>query len=213
MNYKKHYDLLIEKALNRADLKGYYEVHHIIPKCMGGSNDCSNLVRLTAREHYLAHWLLFEEYKTKELAYAFHRMHFGNKKTKRKKISSRAYEELRKFQSELWAGENNPAKRKEVREKISKAVSGEKNGMYGRKGELNPAYGMKHSKEFLRKKQLIHSNVIMVAPPIGDIILFQCVKDCAEYYNVTTKGILYRINSDKPAKFGKFKGFNFYRFG
>jgi hypothetical protein len=36
----------------------YYESHHIIPKSLGGSNDSSNLVLLTAREHYLCHRLL-----------------------------------------------------------------------------------------------------------------------------------------------------------
>lgn len=42
----------------RADVKGYVERHHIIPRCMGGSNDRDNLVALTAREHFLAHMLL-----------------------------------------------------------------------------------------------------------------------------------------------------------
>lgn len=35
-----------------------YEVHHILPKSMGGSNEKHNLVKLTTREHFLAHLLL-----------------------------------------------------------------------------------------------------------------------------------------------------------
>lgn len=36
----------------------YYEKHHINPKSLGGNNDKENLVHLTAREHFLCHWLL-----------------------------------------------------------------------------------------------------------------------------------------------------------
>ena len=57
MNYQKHYDLLIERAKTRI-LEGYTERHHIIPKCMGGSNKKDNLVKLTPEEHYVAHQLL-----------------------------------------------------------------------------------------------------------------------------------------------------------
>jgi len=64
MNWTKHYELLIEKAKNR-DLQGYTELHHIIPKCMGGSNKKDNLVRLTAREHFIAHLLLTKIYPDK----------------------------------------------------------------------------------------------------------------------------------------------------
>lgn len=34
------------------------EVHHIIPKCMGGTDDSENLARLTLREHFICHKLL-----------------------------------------------------------------------------------------------------------------------------------------------------------
>jgi len=57
MNHKKVYDSLIEKAKNR-HLDEYCEQHHIIPRCMGGTDDKCNLVNLTAREHFLAHYLL-----------------------------------------------------------------------------------------------------------------------------------------------------------
>jgi 5-methylcytosine-specific restriction endonuclease McrA len=39
-------------------LIGYKEIHHILPKSLGGSNDKSNLVELTAREHYIVHMLI-----------------------------------------------------------------------------------------------------------------------------------------------------------
>ena len=58
MNYNKIYNDLIEKARNRVSIDGYYEVHHIIPKCLNGNDEPSNLVKLTAREHFIAHLLL-----------------------------------------------------------------------------------------------------------------------------------------------------------
>jgi hypothetical protein len=97
MNYKKHYNNLIETRRNRVlDLNQYYEKHHIIPKCMGGTNDKENIIKLTAREHFIAHWLLYKEYKNKSLAAAFWRMCFnGNKNMRRYIPSSRIYEEAR----------------------------------------------------------------------------------------------------------------------
>ena len=58
MNYQKIYDNLIEKVMIRGCPVGYYESHHIIPRCCGGSNDPENLVNLTPEEHYVAHQLL-----------------------------------------------------------------------------------------------------------------------------------------------------------
>jgi hypothetical protein len=49
---------------NRKKGETYYETHHIQPESLGGSNDKSNLVLLTAREHYIAHFLLYKHYKS-----------------------------------------------------------------------------------------------------------------------------------------------------
>lgn len=57
MNYKKIYDSLVTRGKTRK-LGTYIERHHIIPKCMGGSDDPNNIVELTAREHFIAHMLL-----------------------------------------------------------------------------------------------------------------------------------------------------------
>ena len=61
MNYQRIYDQIIDRAKSESRIKSkdvYYEAHHIIPKCMGGSDDKTNLILLTAREHFLCHWLL-----------------------------------------------------------------------------------------------------------------------------------------------------------
>ena len=57
--YHRHYQSLIENARNRILPNDIYtESHHIIPRSFGGSDDKTNLVDLTAREHYIAHLLL-----------------------------------------------------------------------------------------------------------------------------------------------------------
>ncbi len=55
--YQCWYDALIKRARGRA-LDCYKETHHILPRSMGGTDDGANLVDLTYREHFLAHWLL-----------------------------------------------------------------------------------------------------------------------------------------------------------
>jgi hypothetical protein len=57
--YSKYYYSIIDNAKSRT-ISGniYTEKHHIIPKSMGGDNSPSNLVKLTAREHFVCHRLL-----------------------------------------------------------------------------------------------------------------------------------------------------------
>ncbi len=57
MNHQRVYDWLISRTSSRP-LVGYCERHHIVPACLGGSDEKTNLVMLTAREHFLAHLLL-----------------------------------------------------------------------------------------------------------------------------------------------------------
>lgn len=61
MNYRNHYNLLINRARGRT-LSGYSERHHVVPKCIGGEDTEENLVDLTPEEHFLAHQLLVKMY-------------------------------------------------------------------------------------------------------------------------------------------------------
>lgn len=55
--YTNWYYAIIDAASVRIN-NGYTESHHIVPKSLGGTNNKDNLVRLTAREHYICHLLL-----------------------------------------------------------------------------------------------------------------------------------------------------------
>lgn len=61
MDYFRIYDMLIDRARNR-EIQIYTERHHIVPRCMGGSDELSNLVRLTPEEHFIAHQILVKMY-------------------------------------------------------------------------------------------------------------------------------------------------------
>lgn len=66
--YTKWYYQIINSAKQNPHC-GYTEKHHIIPKSLGGDNSKENLVRLSARQHYICHVLLVKmteaRYKSK----------------------------------------------------------------------------------------------------------------------------------------------------
>jgi hypothetical protein len=123
MDYQKIYNQIIERAKNR-QLEGYKEKHHILPKCLGGSNDKENLVELTAREHFLCHMLLCEIYPNEnKLKHALFLMAIGKQKIKEKTyiINSRIYERLKFEYSQMLTGKKQS---KETREKKSQSMKG-----------------------------------------------------------------------------------------
>lgn len=97
--YSKLYDTITSWAKQRLT-EGYTETHHIIPQSLGGSNDKDNLVELTAREHFICHWLLIKMTEGDErgkMLYALQGMKAENKFQNRynTKITARVYEKYR----------------------------------------------------------------------------------------------------------------------
>jgi hypothetical protein len=114
MNYIKHYDILIARAIARK-LSGYYEVHHIIPRCMGGTNNANNLVELTPAEHFIAHLLLCRIYPSVDglVTAAFLMSHKG-------KYTNKVYGKLREQYAQIR----------------SHNMIGERNHMYGKTHDI-----------------------------------------------------------------------------
>ena len=97
--YSKLYYKITSNAKQRTT-EGYTELHHIIPQSMGGSNDKENLVELTAREHFICHWLLIKMTEGKDrskMLYALNGMKAENRYQQRyhTKITARVYEKYR----------------------------------------------------------------------------------------------------------------------
>jgi hypothetical protein len=180
MDYKKIYDQLMEARLSIKEERTkqkksgeYFERHHITPLSMGGDKSyglrSDNIVLLTAREHYLAHRMLWLIYRTREMGFAFHKMVFSTSPLQKRRFDAKAYEAAKLAMSQCQRGENNPmwgkgsimkgkpsvnkgkkmgprpyqtgennqSKRKEVRDKISKANK----GMYQPSGEKSSSFG------------------------------------------------------------------------
>ena len=161
MNYKKQYNLLIEKAQNQNRKKYvgyYYEDHHITPKWLNGSDDKDNRVLLTYREHFVAHWLLTKFANRKDKAvYAFWRMcnsdEFGLRE-----MTSRQYETAKKKIIELL---RNREFSKEHREKIGMAHKGRVMSKETREKMSNAHSGKTLSDDHKRKIGISSSRSLM----------------------------------------------------
>jgi hypothetical protein len=136
MDYHKIYSLIINRARNR-NLKGYKERHHIIPKCLGGTNKKDNIVNLTAREHFFCHQLLCEIYpENKKLVFALWSM--ANQKAPLQKrtfkVSSKLYERLKIKAAKLISIRCKGTKLSdETKKKMVISRTGQKKGPYNPK--------------------------------------------------------------------------------
>ena len=96
--YTKVYNDIIERAKNR-QLDSYFEKHHIVPQSLGGNNDKENIVKLTAREHFICHLLLTKMVegsdKSKMYQAAWMMASVVGKGQQRYKVNNRIYEKLR----------------------------------------------------------------------------------------------------------------------
>lgn len=116
MNYARIYYQIIENRLQNP-LSGYTETHHIIPVSLGGSNNKDNLVKLSAREHFICHWLLLKMYKENKNSYfkmlkAFNMMCNAISNSHKRYINSshvfsKYREDMQKAMSALQIGSNN----------------------------------------------------------------------------------------------------------
>jgi hypothetical protein len=77
--YQRWHDAIIVRARGR-ELDAYKERHHVVPRCLDGSDHPSNLVDLTYREHFLVHWLLTKLHCGRDkvrMVFAVHAMTLG----------------------------------------------------------------------------------------------------------------------------------------
>jgi len=167
MDYQKIYDCIIFRAKSENRIKGndiYYEIHHILPRCLGGEGSPHqysthpNLVLLTAKEHFLSHWLLVRLHPENEkLIYAFWMMCTSV----RYQVSSRVYEEAKKLQSQKRKILTGKICSEDTKNKISQKNKGKKRTEEQKKKmsdsqkkiptEKKSFYGKKHSEESKKK--------------------------------------------------------------
>ena len=120
--YTKWYFKLIATAQNR-DISGYVERHHIIPRSLSGSDDISNIVKLTAREHFICHLLLVKMTvgQHKELMKFAVGKFIQVSKAQERTFTSWEYKKIRETISEVRSGRKHSD---ETRKKLSEKRKG-----------------------------------------------------------------------------------------
>lgn len=94
--YSKLYFKIVQTKSNDT----YTEKHHIIPRSLNGSDEQSNIAIISAREHFICHYLLTKMFKKKSPEYfkmikAFMIMK-SESKNQTRYLNSRLFESLRK---------------------------------------------------------------------------------------------------------------------
>lgn len=151
--YTRWYNNITENAKSR-HIDDYTERHHILPRSLGGTDNATNLVDLTAREHFICHWLLTKMHTGEARGKMINALYLmqGKNQYQDRYINSKVYETLRKeyaqYISKLNKGRVQPLDEKarqiaaitgrkrapfseEWRSKMSASKLGENNNRYG----------------------------------------------------------------------------------
>jgi len=192
MNYRRQYRLLILKhGSPKKPIDCYTECHHIKPRCMGGTDVQKNKVFLTARCHYLAHWLLWKIHRTREMALAFKRMCEAPINSKRPRATSRQYENARRALSQSMLGKKrpdiegkfNPMKRPEIAAKIAESKKLYWKERREREGRLQ-----------------IGAGVYDITSPSGEVSRITNLKQWCEEMHINYASMLYSYKAKRLSK-------------
>lgn len=140
MNYLRIYNSIMQQSRNRT-LEHGFERHHVIPKSLGGDNNLSNLVKLTLREHFVAHKLLTRIHTglaQKKMWFAYYRLCNRHRRT-----NSRMYEQAKllakHYLSQIHSG-------KIISETHKIAIREKCRGMVGKTHSLESRSSMSNAK-------------------------------------------------------------------
>lgn len=188
MDYKKHYNALIERSQNRI-LEGYVEKHHILPKCLGGGDEKTNIAILTPEEHFLAHQLLIKLYPgNRDLVYAVQLM--------------TAHQTDARINNKLFGW---------LRKQMAIAMSAQTKKWLAENGHPRGMLNKKHTEE--KKKQIGLSTKKAMIESVGVRIYaynldgsffkeFRTISDCAGFLGTNPSNVKYTAEG----KFGYCKG-------
>jgi 5-methylcytosine-specific restriction endonuclease McrA len=193
--YSKWYNSIIQAAISRNLVLSYSEKHHIIPKSLGGTNQHSNLVTLTAREHYICHMLLTKMTLGRDRAKMIHAAvafcNWSSSRHDRKiKVNSRTFQKLKEarsgiLRSEMSKTENkikssNGAKKLWNNDQYKKQASAKRKLLWEDSDYINK---MKNRKKFLKKVSILG-------------IEYVSVKDAATQLGIHSTMVSKRCSSD-----------------
>jgi hypothetical protein len=171
----------------------YLERHHIVPRHAGGTNNKENLIKLSLKDHTLAHKIRYEVYRSQYDLSAYNYMTGQFAKAKRAICAANGAKSKGRKLTE------------EHKQKISKATSGQNNPFYGKTHTLEvrqklreSSYGKRWSEE--SKKKL--SKTLKTKPEtthprrcrIGNEV-YSSLTQAAIDVNISKSLLMYRLNS------------------
>jgi len=212
--YLKRYEKLIAYCASNPTTDEDYEIHHIIPKCLGGTDVQTNLIKISTRQHFVAHWILWKAYMTQGLAYAFFMMMVVNKNHsgRTRRINSKTYALLKKHKSQMQSIKNSERWEDPIwAEKMSKILSiaastpEEKERRSKNALKYNKIYKEKRSKAHIARWQ-DEEWASMVSQRMRDAntkrkiiivdgIEYPGAQQVAEKFNITKPAVRFRIKS------------------
>ena len=216
-HYLNRYIALVQTATTQLlPIEVYTEKHHILPESMGGSNNKENIVIFTARQHFLAHWMLWKAYENKDMTHAFWGMcnqKNPHQQNRYNKINSKTYEILKVQRSKLVKQSNsdrwkNPEWAAMMREKLSKAASTPEERERRRLNSLNTnkKYKEQRSEKSKQRWQEEEYRTLVLEkirengkkrrkPIIIDGKEYACTKDVCAAFNICGSEVRRRIKS------------------
>lgn len=210
--YYKTYNQLIDKCI-QLESDGYpedmyTEVHHILPKCMGGTNKEDNLVRMPVRYHIMAHLLLVKIYPNiGKIIYAANIMIVGNKNTRAERnlalnqFSTKTISQLRETMANYQKGKHLS---KETKDKLKLSHLGKSLSESHKKAIGNALRGGKGKplSEEVREK-ISKNNKMSKAVQDYNGVIYNSISDCSRKLNIPDSTISYWIKKHPE------KGFKF----
>lgn len=194
--YTRWYYNIIHQAQTRT-ISGYTERHHIIPRSLGGDNSINNLVNLTAREHFICHWLLVKMttgINKQKMANACNIMIHGTGKGQlRYSLTSRIYENLKLNLSTIRKGRKNP--------KVSKSLTGKKLSEEHKLNVSNGRKGQQLSEDSLNKIRKLYR----VTYPSGSIKIVNNISKFCALHNLSLPAMRDQVAKGKQEHHKGFK--------
>ena len=181
--YTKTYFLIIARAQDRT-INGYTEKHHIIPKSLGGADHPTNLVSLTAREHFICHRLLVkmttgtDKRKMSRALWALSQM---DKLNARYHPNSRVFQLIREEYVKTLIGRKLPS---EVVEKIRASNTGKTQSDETKRKRAESRTGFRNTEE--TKQKMREAAERRWANTFDDTARIQKIKEARAKQKITT---------------------------
>jgi thymidylate synthase len=210
----------IEECRNKDYTNLVTQIHHIIPKHMGGDNSNDNLVELSLDDHYIAHLMLSDcydgKYKQKNIASAIYIKGYLDNLDKLEEYQKTLKGECNPNYGNSWTDEKRKVHSEKIKQmwdnptnlkKIMKPKSDtSKMGKYDKRGQNNPFYAKTHTDETKQKLSELRKGIKPSNTNYIEIdgVVYYGLTDASTATGIKPTTIWYRIKS-KNIKYSGYK--------